>query len=377
MRISTIWGLRRRPVSQLFYDFGVHCATHQIRVILICGLVITSLFYPALAIYFSHQPLSHFSTRILDSLFLPSANDAFHHNDLHDLWQGYDALRIRTDAATRARCGTEHTVRVERLFIPSTTPDPFGALNAQTLIPTLDLQLKLEKHLTPDLPCVRLLDNTTPSTPPSHRCLVVSPTAHWNDDSDLIRAEPRLYTSLNKAHRNVSRGGIPLTAEMGLAGRLTTDHAGYGSIIESSKFLSVSFFFREDDCHSNAGHRAWKKLVDELVPPETAVVTSGDQPKLLALEFAVLSQPYSSWVSAVLYLAYLVLFVQISGSMRRMDSVHSRFGLTFTGMVEILASTITSVSVCAIAGFRVTMVPWSILPIVIVIVGAENMFVLV
>ncbi|KAG8678163.1 hypothetical protein FRC09_020072, partial [Ceratobasidium sp. 395] len=261
-----------------------HCATHQIRVILICGLVITSLFYPALAIYFSHQPLSHFSTRILDSLFLPSANDAFHHNDLHDLWQGYDALRVRTDAATRARCGTEHTVRVERLFIPSTTPDPFGALNTQTLIPTLDLQLKLEKHLAPDLPCVRLLDNTTPSTPPSHRCLVVSPTAHWNDDSDLIRAEPRLYTSLNKAHRNVSRGGIPLTAEMGLAGRLTTDHAGYGSIIESSKFLSVSFFFREDDCHSNAGHRAWKKLVDELVPPETAVVTSGDQPKLLALE---------------------------------------------------------------------------------------------
>ncbi|KAG9127101.1 hypothetical protein FRC07_000661 [Ceratobasidium sp. 392] len=376
MGISTIWALRRRPVSQLFYDFGIHCATHQIRVILICGLVITSLFYPAITIHFSHQPLSHFSTRILDSLFLPSANDAFHHNDLHDIWQGYDALRIRTDAATRARCGTEHTVRVERLFVPSTTPDPFGALNIQTLIPTLDLQLKLEKHLTPELPCVRLLDNTTPSTPPSHRCLVVSPTTHWNDDVGLIRAEPHLYSALNKAHRNVSRGGIPLTAEMELAGRLTTDHAGYGSIIESSKFLSVSFFFREDDCHSNAGHDAWSKLVEDLVPPETAVIKSRDQPKLLALEFAVWSQPYSSWVSVGLYLVYLVLFVQLSGSMRRMDSVHSRFGLTFTGMVEILASTITSVSVCAIAGFRVTMVPWSILPIVIVIVGAENMFVL-
>ncbi|KAG8741591.1 hypothetical protein FRC10_002664 [Ceratobasidium sp. 414] len=360
MRVSTIWALRRRPVSQLFYDFGIHCATHQIRVILICGLVITSLFYPALAIYFSHQPLSHFSTRILDSLFLPSANDAFHHNDLHDLWQGYDALRIRTDAATRARCGTEHSVRVERLFVPSTTPDPFGALNAQTLIPTMDLQLKLEKHLTPELPCVRLLDNTVPSTPLSHRCLVVSPTAHWGDDSGLIRAEPHLYTSLNNAHRNASRGGIPLTAEMALAGRLTTDHAGYG----------------EDDCHSNAGHRAWIRLIKELVPAGTDVVVPGDQPKLLALEFAVLSQPYSSWVSVALYLVYLVLFVQLSGSMRRMDSVHSRFGLTFTGMIEILASTITSVSVCAIAGFRVTMVPWSILPIVIVIVGAENMFVL-
>ncbi|CAE6519900.1 unnamed protein product [Rhizoctonia solani] len=376
MSIGTKWAFRRRPVSQLFYDFGIHCATHQIRVILICGFVITSLFYPALTIYFSHQPLSHFSTRILDSLFLPSANDAFHHNDLHDFWQGYDTLRIRTDAAARARCGTEHTVRVERLFIPSTIPDPFGALNLQTLLPTLHLQTTLESHLTPELPCVRLLDNTSPATPPSHKCLVVSPMAHWNDDASSIATDPHLYTSLNKAHRNVTRGGIPLTAEMALAGRLTTDHAGYGSIIESSKFLSVSFFFREDDCHANAGHDAWVRLVRSFVPDETEVVVSGDQPKLLALEFAALSRSYSPWVSVALYMVYIIIFVQLSGSMRRMDSVHSRFGLTFTGMVEILASTVTSVSVCAIAGFRVTMVPWSILPIVIVIIGAENMFVL-
>ncbi|KDN51627.1 hypothetical protein RSAG8_00172, partial [Rhizoctonia solani AG-8 WAC10335] len=198
MIIGTKWAFRRRPVSQFFYDFGMY-----IRVILICGFVITSLFYPALAIYFSHQPLSHFSTRILDSLFLPSANDAFHHNDLHDFWQGYDDLRIRTDAAARARCGTEHTVRVERLFIPSTIPDPFGALNLQTLMSALDLQTTLETHLTPELPCVRLLDNTSPATPPSHKCLVVSPTAHWNDDANIIATDPHLYTSLNKAHRNM------------------------------------------------------------------------------------------------------------------------------------------------------------------------------
>lgn len=41
-----------------------------------------------------------------------------------------------------------------------------------------------------------------------------------------------------------------------------------------------------------------------------------------------------------------------------MDAVHSRLGLAFTGLVELLVSTITSVSVCALVGFRVTMVPW-------------------
>ena len=56
-----------------------------------------------------------------------------------------------------------------------------------------------------------------------------------------------------------------------------------------------------------------------------------------------------------------------------MDMVHSRIGLAFTGLVEIVVSTITSVSVCALVGFRVTMVPWELLPIILVFIGVENM----
>jgi hypothetical protein len=44
--------------------------------------------------------------------------------------------------------------------------------------------------------------------------------------------------------------------------------------------------------------------------------------------------------------------------MRQLHTVHSRVGLAFTGLVEIIVSTITSLSVCALAGFKITMVPW-------------------
>ena len=47
--------------------------------------------------------------------------------------------------------------------------------------------------------------------------------------------------------------------------------------------------------------------------------------------------------------------------MRQMVAVHSRIGLTFTALVEITVSTITSLSVCALVGFKVTMVPWYVL----------------
>ena len=60
----------------------------------------------------------------------------------------------------------------------------------------------------------------------------------------------------------------------------------------------------------------------------------------------------------MLYLMYIVVFIHFSGTLRKMDSVHSRYGLAFTGLIEIIASTVCSVSVCAIWGFRVTMVPW-------------------
>lgn len=45
-------------------------------------------------------------------------------------------------------------------------------------------------------------------------------------------------------------------------------------------------------------------------------------------------------------------------SMRNMKAIHSPFGLAVTGLVELIVSTITSLSVCALGGFRMTMVPW-------------------
>lgn len=65
-----------------------------------------------------------------------------------------------------------------------------------------------------------------------------------------------------------------------------------------------------------------------------------------------------SVITIILYISYVMFFVYFSGSMRRLNTVHSRIGLCFTGLVEILVSTVTSLSVCAIWGLRITMVPW-------------------
>lgn len=65
-----------------------------------------------------------------------------------------------------------------------------------------------------------------------------------------------------------------------------------------------------------------------------------------------------SAISVFLYLSYASFFVYVFWSIRQIKTVHSRVGVAFTALVEIVVSTITSLSVCALVGFKVTMVPW-------------------
>lgn len=67
-----------------------------------------------------------------------------------------------------------------------------------------------------------------------------------------------------------------------------------------------------------------------------------------------------SVISAFLYLAYVGFFAYVVWTVRHMDAIHSQLGITFTALVEIAVSTITSLSVCALGGFKITMVPWSV-----------------
>lgn len=68
--------------------------------------------------------------------------------------------------------------------------------------------------------------------------------------------------------------------------------------------------------------------------------------------------------------------------------MHSRFGIAFTGVVQVLCSAVMSFSVMAFLGFGwgdatnrnvygETVVPYYLMPLVILIVGVENMATLV
>ncbi|KAH9977300.1 sterol-sensing domain of SREBP cleavage-activation-domain-containing protein [Lactifluus volemus] len=353
---------------KLFHRFGLHCATHQIRVILISAVVITSLFYPALAIYSSSQPrfLAHFSSQILDPFLAAdaiSSYDAQHH--LRDIWAAHDSFHVREDSVVRARCGVEQTLRVERVLVHSSASADSAALNHQLLRATLRLERRISDILTARrVSCL---------TRPDGQCLVVSPLLFWHHDERALMTDADVLHTLRPSN-NVSVSGVPIESQMVVARR------EYSSVDPGSTiFLALTYFFPERDCLGKSGHSLWRQILEDASKDSADLITETQQPKLIALEYTTRKSSFTdtSFLTVFIYLAYLALAITFAQSVRKGLPVHNGIGLIFTGAIEILVSTITSLSVCALVGFRATMIPWGIFPLVIMFIGAENMFSLV
>ena len=262
-----------------------HCATHQIRLILVSAVVITSLFYPALAIYSSSQPqfLARISSRILESVGGEGLSNHHSYRDLHNPWSGYDSLHIREDSVARARCGTEGILRVERLLIHSALPEDAGALNNRILLSTLQLERRIgHAASTADMGCLRRDDGS---------CFVLSPVAFWNYDEGILLSDKDMLGTLQQTP-NISIQGIPITPQMVLAGRELDDDSN----LDFAMFLVLTYVFHETSCLRSDGHSAWVKAVRQAAGGAGDLVVVTEEPTLLALEVIILSEIQSQFL---------------------------------------------------------------------------------
>ena len=91
-----------------------------------------------------------------------------------------------------------------------------------------------------------------------------------------------------------------------------------------------------------------------------------------------------TWYAKYFIIGYLALFIILVSQVNFATRVHSKFGLAITGIVQLCCSAIMSLSVLALIGWNgwgwsslPSSVPAWVLPMVIVIVGVENMSTLV
>lgn len=279
--LSTVWRVRTAVSRELFRAYRLplsHCATHQIRVILISSVVISCLLFPAIAIYSSTQTASFsLSFRVFDVLLTPDdLSNYFALDDVRHLWEGHDFLRVRDDSVARARCGKGGIVRLERVLVHhvSAIQDGQSTLDHRTLLSTLKLEHRLSELLAARRsPCIRS---------PQGRCLVLSPLSFWDHDEDALLRDSDILKTLGPS-KNTSAHGLTITADMVLAGRGDGDGSLFGS--GDNAYPVLTYFFPESDCLANNGHHFWLNVVEDAaasVDSESIVLTQ--EPRLLALQ---------------------------------------------------------------------------------------------
>jgi hypothetical protein len=73
-------------------------------------------------------------------------------------------------------------------------------------------------------------------------------------------------------------------------------------------------------------------------------------------------------------LVYLIVGLYVYIRLRSLDRVHFRPGLVFTGLVQTVMSGLLSLRVCSALGLRLEVVPWQMLPFLVVVLGVDNIF---
>lgn len=238
------------------------------------AVVITSLSYPALAIYLSTPSYSRLAStsNVVDSFladYVAFGSDAL--RDLQNFWHGQLNIQILEDELIRARCGSDRTLRVERILVHSNTSDDAGALTSQTLASALQLERRiLERVKSQGVPCLEAGTND---------CVVFSPLAFWNHDEARLQSDINIPSTL-KNYDGASVAGIPVTPQMVFAGR-TLERSTAN--IDSAQFLVHTFVFPESDCLDKASHDSWLDILKNLTQGNDAF-TETIEPTLIALE---------------------------------------------------------------------------------------------
>ncbi|ODO04643.1 hypothetical protein I350_05252 [Cryptococcus amylolentus CBS 6273] len=380
---------RRGLVTEAFRKFGEHCARGQIRTLLIDCLVMTNLFYPSLALYLekkeplsstnSHPPPGHsFSPLGLDSLF-PSPPPLLPPLDWVGWWpQGTSEWDDGGWASTQEIPGITDAGGGQDVWVMRVGwADVEDVLDRDVHMGEREWERR-DHHL---LNLVRDMAEGWESQYPSSGqqclrglssngsrslCAIISPSKYIpefdvtispiTDLANLGESEQTSGAS-NVYHSFAALFRVPAETNTTFASRWEEAVAGISREIEGEVFVEA-----------RSRHQPGEWYIYYSSPAPVS-------PQSASTPAMIPSSP-----PTIIIILYFVLFTTLIVQLSNASKVHSRFGLAFTGVVQLCCSSVMSFSVLALLGWNgwgasrgESSLPAYILPFVIVVVGAENM----
>ncbi|GAA5970137.1 hypothetical protein JCM11641_000282 [Rhodosporidiobolus odoratus] len=374
-------------LSTSFASFGTKLAQHQTASLLLTALVICSLLSPAIILTFS-SPGSPFDLS-------PSAITRRGRGEL--IWE-LDGMRrqglISTEEAvcwervkaysSTGRDGGGRRVRVEQVLVSVAGGRGRGRIGKGLLHRTWRVQRELERRLLAgEIQANRCL---IVGSGTQQRCATLSPTGWWESEEALLQDDD-VHRTLSSSPPSASASQVPLTASEVFVG-IGKDRQG---TIKTAQQLVLTFFLEDvfpsppsypasanftrlEDVAREGAKSAWRQAVRHVSELGLAGETRAPSRHVL-LKFlphlTVDAHPrrLENWIYAT---GYILVLCYVSRYIRRLRT-HSKMGLLVTGVVELTASGIMSVSICWLLGWSLELVPWNLLAFLVLTSGLDNM----
>ncbi|KAI9340696.1 hypothetical protein DFJ73DRAFT_762600 [Zopfochytrium polystomum] len=225
------------------------------------------------------------------------------------------------------------------------------------------------------------------------RCLVHSPLEYWHSSPDRLREDPDFLRTLSNAS-TLSSFGTPIPLHSVLGGVVFDRQR---SLVSGADSVVITYFLElkrgrlaeSEEWTSLVWDRIWAAAVRPeaadggggggggVAPSDAFEVGWRSEGEVRHLYYAF-DQPddFMSAEFMILCISYFIVFLYISLVLGRVELVKSKFGLGLAAVVMVLSSLLMSVGLSSMMGITSSLVPWEVLPFLIIAVGVENIFVL-
>ncbi|KAK0057373.1 sterol regulatory element-binding protein cleavage-activating protein-like isoform X1 [Biomphalaria pfeifferi] len=367
----TIQSLHDR-VAQIYYTYGLFCASHPLATIISVILSVFITCYPLINLPLpGNRPIEH---RTPKAGFVPLLG--LHSQDgIHD------------ERKPRWLVG-EPVAYIQQIVVKSTVspwPQTMIASDAfrAPLASVFKIVSELEQFKSMDgSKEVSIADNCYRiSEPlkarhlqgllPDYSCLLISPANFWNQDITKYNKDPDILKTMYRKFGQVVESP-PSTKDLlfGLPWSQTGITRYYVRNRQRIISYAVTIVLRKYD----AGFiSALSKMLEEHHPDTLHNVNNSAIEDIVHVHFKDVNYIIEY---TPLLVTYLVLLLYLYFSVCKIDMVKSKIGLAISAVVTVLASLLMSVSICTLFGMTPTLNGGEIFPYLAVIVGVENVLVI-
>lgn len=360
-QLSNVYGRAQIWARSTLQAWGRYVATRQILVLLLCCLFACTLTYPVLSFYAWAAPstasdfFDFLRTSPTWSLAGTDSSVVRRTRDLQLPWQELDAVIVNGEEACWQRIPKFREVTVQQILIGFSASgagvaSEHGVLDRRALHAVHDLEERLQDQLGADMDSRHIssaeslacatLDSTS-------RCLSLSPMAYWNNSENGMLSDTSLLATLNLPDQRYY--DFPLRHQDLFVGRV---HAG--STLRKSDFAVVNLFLQEAPQQASIA-KLLEPIASGLGLAISGVPPSASETRVVMKHRSDVRIRSKAWEDVFFYSGYVVVGFYIYLTLRRLDKVHSRMGLVFTGMVQMLVSGMLSLSLCALAGYKINL----------------------